>query len=710
MKRLLLRAFTVLISPSLLIQAQSGTPSTTPSRSQAPPSATVVVTAPQPIQVAVDYAAPSLDGQVSEVENLPISIGHINLFLKKGQASLVMAGGKAVGIHFKGNGTLEYLSTDTSEQPVLRFNLKQNTGLVARTTPDGLLIEEPLEEVTLWFAGLSLPALPAPTKGASELSKAFESHQSFFKLRNSGGTSLPPISHLAALQASNAPGQPLVIAEIAGKSEKYFYAYDEAHARSETFSILKKKVYPGFLFTQSIPLSQSEFGWSQKKPLPPDYALTAVDLDLSTAAGAQARLTVVETVIPIRKGMRTLAFDLNSYMLKQETAGLTKQNLLLRSVTLESGQALAFDHRQNSLLVQFPEAPATLKPIKLRFEIEGDLLVRHGGDEYWELGVESWFPQPDLSGMAYTVHCKMSVEKPYVPVAPGRILKRETVGNQEQLEVVIDKPVCFFSVAAGKYQTKDYTDPRDGVTIHVFGYAGLSTGAEKLAKTVHGFIGYYESTLGKFPFNDLVLLERTELGHGQAPPGLVFITSEAFNPLADDFTHYVASQWINQGVAHEVAHQYWGHVVKMYSSEDQWITESFAEYCSGLAMKQVRGTGKQRYEKTFNRWMESAKRAAPSSDMSHANWLRPGSKGDRSEQGFRTGLVYFKGALILAALHKELGDEGFFNFLSAYQKAYAWRLSFTQNIPDLLKQITGKDYQPFFEKYYWGTAMPDVTP
>ena len=71
-----------------------------------------------------------------------------------------------------------------------------------------------------------------------------------------------------------------------------------------------------------------------------------------------------------------------------------------------------------------------------------------------------------------------------------------------------------------------------------------------------------------------------DFGFGQAPPGTMFITKEAFNPVMRG-AEPVYSKGINERFAHEIAHQYWGHVVKMPSDEEQWLTESFAEYCAG---------------------------------------------------------------------------------------------------------------------------------
>jgi aminopeptidase N len=80
---------------------------------------------------------------------------------------------------------------------------------------------------------------------------------------------------------------------------------------------------------------------------------------------------------------------------------------------------------------------------------------------------------------------------------------------------------------------------------------------------------------------------------------------------------------------------------------------------------------------------------------------------DRLETALlRQDLLYWKGAYLLAALHKELGDETFLTFLKSYQKSFRWKFGSTRHVEGLLQFMTKKDWSPWFDKYYWGTAMP----
>jgi aminopeptidase N len=182
----------------------------------------------------------------------------------------------------------------------------------------------------------------------------------------------------------------------------------------------------------------------------------------------------------------------------------------------------------------------------------------------------------------------------------------------------------------------------------------------------------------------------------------MFITKEAFNPLIGEANQYF-SQGINERFAHEIAHQYWGHAVKMPSGEEQWLTESFAEYSAAIFLRELKG--KPAYNQLLAYWKTAASRSTDVSPIPLANRLSiPGNE----EEAFRarTDLVYWKGSWLLAAIHKEIGDEMFLTFLKSYQKSFRWKFGTTKHVAGLLQFLTKKDWMPFFEKNYWGTGMP----
>ena len=136
---------------------------------------------------------------------------------------------------------------------------------------------------------------------------------------------------------------------------------------------------------------------------------------------------------------------------------------------------------------------------------------------------------------------------------------------------------------------------------------------------------------------------------------------------------------------------------------EQWLSESFAEYCAALFLRGRRG--RSTYEALVNRWVRAASYAADAAPIPMASRVYVANDALRRSQ-IRQGLLYGKGPLVLDALRRELGDEAFLEVLRAYAAERAWKFGSTKGLAALLAERTKKDYLPFFDRYYWGMDMP----
>ena len=649
-------------------------------------------------QLMAKWSALSLAGPSHPVEGLRLSAGHLTLVLVKGDAVPVLAGDQVAGLFFRGQGTLEHLSADPVEFPIESYNVRKNTGLTLSPEGKTLAIRDRFEEVLWLAAGSSLPPLPEAVSSTT-LNEPFARHVKRF-----GRIHASPVAHEFVAWRLNGPDRPFVRAEIAGGSEDLVYVLDGMAAKSETLLAVSKRPVRDKALQDRLELtvlSDQPSGRDRREILPPRFILTDVDLAVTASDGKGVSISVTETIRAVER-TNVLVLDLydTKYALTNIEA-LEPRQLRLKGIFDESGAPLPFDHRNDEVAVGLPAPLTPGNSVKLRFEIEGDILYRPGGDNYWELGVEPWFPQPDLSGQYYTVHATVKVKKPFVPFAPGKTVRRVAEGEWNVLETRVDKPVQFMVVLAGKYEFEEET--KNGVTVRVASYGRKNeSGIKKLLSLSHKVIGYYEPFLGTFPFEEFNVLEIHSLGFGQAPPGFMFITSEAFNPIADKVNQFF-SQGVNERFSHEIAHQYWGHVVKMPDVEEQWLTESFAEICAGLFVRDLRG--KSDYEGLLDVWKSRAKEAAETAPIPLANRIRNDSDMRLAGQ-YRTYLLYCKGPWILNSIRKEIGDQAFLTFLNSCQATFRWKFGNTKTVQTVLEAVTKKDWKPFFDAYYWGTAMP----
>ncbi|MDL2717142.1 MAG: M1 family aminopeptidase [Acidobacteriota bacterium] len=633
------------------------------------------------------------------VKDLKLAVGHATLTVKSGSAAYVVAGGETVGIFVRGEGALEYLSADTVEFPILKYNLSKNSGLKPEFDGKSATIRDRFTEV-LWLAG-GVPLPPFPEEGVgSPLAEAFSSHVKKF---NRVHTS--PASHQFAAWRLNGPDRPFVRAELAGGDEDLLYVFDGLDGKSESLSQVRKNLSGDRALADRldlVDLSDQPIGRDRRDPILPRFVLSHVDLSITASDKNDVAITATETFNAVGGTPRVLLLDLYDTRFAYNNIGsLDPRKLKIRGVFDESGAPVPFDHAKNEVAVGLPSPLVAGAPVKLRFELEGDILYRPGGDNFWELGVEPWFPQPDLSGQYYTVHATLKVKKPFIPFLPGKTVRRVQEGEFNVLETRIDKPVQFMVALAGKYAYEEET--QNGVTVRIASYGLKDTiGIRKLMKLSHKIIDYFSGFLGPFPFDEFNVIEINSWGFGQAPPGFMFITQEVFNPIGGDINQ-LFSQGTNERFAHEIAHQYWGHVVKMASREEQWLTESFAEICAGLLVRDLRGISDLKALEAV--WKTRAKDATDVAPIPLANRIRNRSD-SRAASEHRTSLLYSKGPWLLDTIRREIGDKPFLVFLNSCQATFRWKFGSTKMVQAVLEAVTKKDWKPFFDDCYWGTGMP----
>ena len=643
------------------------------------------------------YSAQPTLGPAFSVQNWVLPLGRMTFTMGSGTVAPLLAEGRTLGFHFKGKASFRYRSEEPLERASLASNHKQNLAsyaskaLLSEANGQAVLTEE-ISSFTLWVAGQDLLL---PTGTPAEAPKAsFAEDWAMFKRDGLGDRGQDFAVHLA-----NTPRSKLVRAEITGTDSPFIYILDEGGAQRESLSSVAAPAQPALYGgLRRVLLSEQPIGWGWKTPLAPLLNLTAVDINLKANKG-YASLKVTETLVAGDEGVAVISLNLYNVVDRTYNLGVYQ----VSRVTDAQGRALPFQHRNDTILVQLESPPPVGQPFTLTFEYGGRILLRPGGDNYFELGVEPWFPQPEMAGQAYTVHAVIQTHKEDVPVACGKTIRRSQGEEGNLLEVRIDKPVQFFSLFAGAYTLTEET--RNGLAIRVASYGNKGGGQQKrLIDIASQTIGFYEQLFEAFPFEEFNIVQVNSLGFGQAPPGMMIITNEAFDGKMDEISA-LFTRGINQRFAHEIAHQYWGHLVKMPSHEEQWITESFSNYASALAMRSMKNQGISAYEGMLSRWRNQASAYADAGTIPFANRLK-WINNPRGAFLARTTLLYEKGALILASLHKEMGDKAFALFMKSIIANFRWKTVTTASVEQIASMAGHKDFSTLFRDCYWGRQMP----
>ncbi|HKG60390.1 MAG TPA: carboxypeptidase regulatory-like domain-containing protein [Pyrinomonadaceae bacterium] len=275
-------------------------------------------------------------------------------------------------------------------------------------------------------------------------------------------------------------------------------------------------------------------------------------------------------------------------------------------------------------------------------------------------------------------------------------------------------------------QAIDQIESRGGKTMTTLGSISTTGIADAALADAQNAVRIYNAYYGKLPYGRIAMTQQPAAGFGQAWPTLVYMPYMAFIDSTqrtqllgtrggtDNFWRYVAP--------HEVAHQWWGHIIGWDSYHDQWMSEGFAEFSASLYVQFIRGN-----DKFIEFWEDLRKQiveASPATKDRKPYTVGPVTQGYRLNNGKTGGvarfLIYPKGAYILHMLRMMMysqqngGDQRFQEMMKDFVKTHFNQPVSTEDFKAMVEKhmtkemnVTGNGKMDwYFNEWVYGTQVP----
>lgn len=631
----------------------------------------------------------------------PLKVGRAEIVPAEGtRVRVLMAGGVPCGLAFEGPAQLRYRVEDRFTIPVAERNVRRFSSLKTKRDGEALEISEELSGAVVWGRGLSPAGETAATgNGLPDWATKLLAGRRF----------APPSHALLAAEANGIEGARYAL--LRGELIDLLLRVDP-RVGEERLSRLAKATDPGQTFREGIwatGLAAQPIGraWWQRPPaeLVAEHERVAVE----NTKGEMVRIVSRARLRARRAGTALWQADLLDRVYDDDGR---RYPITVRSVTVD-GRAAEFVHQNDELLVALGRPLADKETAEVEVAYDGALAQRFEGNSYWVLGTEPWYPRQGLDGELATIEITVDVPEGLTPFASGAEVSRTVQGGRRKLATRLDKPMQFAVVTAGKYRVIEKA--QDGVTCRAATYAMLKEDAARNMIDSF-FLGrrFFEDLFAEpYPFRDFAIVEIHDWGFGQAPPGIMFFSREFYTaPVERRSRRYF--QDLNSRYFHEVAHGWWGHVAKMRSGEEAWLTEAFSDYTAALAVWYLYGKGRGDYE--FNEivkdWVKATNELRPGASLYLSQRLALHDERDLDDL---LSLHYAKGPLVIHAIRLELrrlrgstaeGDRAFTELLRNFLKRNRYGLVSTPDLVAELDRLAGGSWQPWFERYVYGTEIP----
>ena len=211
----------------------------------------------------------------------------------------------------------------------------------------------------------------------------------------------------------------------------------------------------------------------------------------------------------------------------------------------------------------------------------------------------------------------------------------------------------------------------------------------------------FSNLIAPYPYEKLALIVgATKFGGMENANTIVFSPNlfRDFLTAKPRSARYRIPRAVEEVVAHEIAHQWFGDSVTEATWADLWLSEGFATYFAGVFLEKNEGKAAFR---TYMR--EKAK-----SYLEFEKRQKTPIHDTETEKLFDllTPNNYEKGAWVLHNLRGLLGDKAFFEGLREFYIAYQDSIATTEDLRGALEKSSGKVLKNFFDRWIFKAGHP----
>jgi hypothetical protein len=653
------------------------------------------------------------ENKVAEVENLVLKRDVAVFRLNEGRMHLFESvGRRIIGAFFVGEGVFEFSPPTEIE----RYQLKRFTGHES--------LSEEFEELYILFSdstGVELErnlTFPSAEMLRAPKFKKKDAPERF--LKETGGNLWTRVLADILADSSYLASYPdricgFFYVDIKAKDlGRLFFTFDPK--KVEEVSLRKPDPRPGMKgcdlvcsFHRSEDYSSSPL--DENTPVPhedkDEIRVTHYKMEVKVDIKEELYANVEMEFECLTDGVRVIDFNL-----------VPHEYLEIKRIENEQGDSLYFVREkkdQSGVCVFLSRPTQSGETRKLTFKYYAKEIIRQDwlGDLYIRSST-SWYPQYGYLKRA-TYDLTFKCPKGYQLISIGEKTDEWVEGDSLCTRWVEEIPVSMASFNYGKFET--YEMELEGIpSVCVYHLAEshrkmitrYKKSKESVAADVVNSLSFFQTIYGDCPFSNIAATEIPSF-YGQGLPGLLRLSWGTF--AADEEIQETRFR-TESFRAHEVSHQWWGHVVGWETYHDQWISEGFAEY-SGAWYAQMSTRDNEEFFEELKEWRDDILgKGFKWAEGSKVGPIWLGRRLNSSKSSDYSTLIYEKGAYILHMLRNIMmdydnkSDDKFKEMMGDFAKTFRGQNACTDDFKTIVEKHMNEDMDWFFDQWVYGVDIP----
>jgi aminopeptidase N len=381
----------------------------------------------------------------------------------------------------------------------------------------------------------------------------------------------------------------------------------------------------------------------------------------------------------------------------------TKGKGMIAYQVKEDNEILSSAHGNDSLIIWLRK-PAQKNETRI-FEIlysgiPADGLIisknRYGertffGDN-WPDRAHNWIPCKDEPGDKATFEFLVTAPAQYSVVSNGKLEEEKILADNKKLthwteDISLSTKVMVIGVA--RFAVRQYDDSPPNIPVSAWVYPQDSVTGFRNYSAAPAIVKFFSNYIGPYPYNKLANVQSTTIFGGMENASAIFYyeeSAEENRPMEDL-------------LAHEIAHQWFGDMASEKSFSHLWLSEGFATYLADMYLESRYGKDTLTKELINDRkkviaFVKRSGRPVVDSVSPLMKLLNANS--------------YQKGGWILHMLRREIGDSLFQLFIRTYYDRYKGKNADTNDLLKVAEETSRKDLHQFFRQWLYTPGIPQL--
>jgi aminopeptidase N len=310
----------------------------------------------------------------------------------------------------------------------------------------------------------------------------------------------------------------------------------------------------------------------------------------------------------------------------------------------------------------------------------------------WPNRAHNWLPCADLPGDKAPVDFIVTAPDHYGVVANGLKVEEKPLPNHLKLthwQETAELPTKVMVIGVADFAVDSLGKVND-IPVYTYVFPEDKEVGFKSYAVAKEILPFYIKKVGQYAYKKLANVQSKTIFGGMENAGAIFYFENSPN-----------SPGIEELMAHEIAHQWFGDAASEKSFAHLWLSEGFATFMTNvyLESKYSTDTLKKRLASDRKTVLKFEKRRlTPVVDTAvKTNYMQ-----------LLNANSYQKGGWILQMLRHKLGDEAFWKGIRNYYARYDGANANTNDLCMVMEKASGQNLKSFFNQWLYTAGHPEL--